>query len=640
MRQTPNLESLHNLPDVRWGGYNGQGSVPLPSLPDLTDFIKLLLEKFLGQVVMAVVGSFFPGLPAFDQLKDWAQNIPGLSQFLDMLNTVFGPLFGGVDFSNPLDPSAVWRNVFETFIQPLIDFVQNILDPVTGLIPSWLLPPTNIGRLTGDLPTLVPDGSFDAVPQGDPAGRWFRDATVGRTNPGALAIVGTGAADDIVPQPVGVAPGQKYRPSAWVSWTGGSGSAGSLQLTVIEFQAGVAINTVVIGSKTPSGTSGWVEIAADYTVPSGVDQAAVVPAVTAGFTGGTAYFDDVTGPSTGNIQIPWVQDLAGSLNGILRMFGLGALADLIGITDPSSVWTQIISAILWPLNMLGKVVDGKLIDLQAPQIVQDTIDGVWNGFANLGQYLDTGLVRSVVPDSIAGLLGMNLNNSSAIASAEAAIRALQSAGNTLTDDFARGSASTLGANYNTLTSTGGGAGSVGTDGNGNAAWKPSGSGNRTMIYRYTPAQITTDSGVLRCMLSSTPPVTSPDDAYTYVCGWVHSTAETYVRLRIGPSTVTLQAVVAGTVYTLKTWSVSLKSGDTVELQRGQTGNTQLHRYILRVNNAQIDNFTDATSRAVSGSGVRGMGVGMETSLRVTILSPFFTQWQPAGLAIVTLSEVL
>lgn len=549
-----------------------------------------------------------------------------LINIVQKLNELLGPIFGGIDFANPLDPTAVWQNVVTTFIQPLISFVQSILDPVTGLIPSWLLPPTNIGRLTGDLPTLVPDGSFDTVPQGDPAGRWFRDAVVGRSKPGALAIVGNGVADDIVPQPVGVAAGQKYRPSAFVSWSGGSGSAGSVQLTLIEFQAGVQKNIVVIGSVTPSGSSGFVEVAADYTVPSGVDQVAVVPAVTSGFTAGTAYFDDITGPSTGMLQMGWVQNLVQRFQQVAKLFGI-VDTDLDGDVDLTDVWNTLWASILKPLNWI-------------PNISQITIDGIWNGWANLGSGLDSGLGSGIVPDAIAGLLGMNLNNSSAIASAEAAIRALQSAGNTLTDDFARGSASTLGGNYNTLTSTGGGAGSVGTDGKGNAVWVPSGSGNRTMIYRYTPSQITTDSGILRCVLSSTPPVTSPDDAFTYVCGWVHSTAETYVRLRIGPSTVTLQAVVTGTVYTLKTWSVSLKSGDTLELQRGQTGNTQLHRYILRVNNAQVDDFTDGTARAASGSGVRGMGEGMETSLRVTILPPFFTQWQPAGLAIVTLSEVL
>lgn len=343
-----------------------------------------------------------------------------LINIVEKLNELLGPIFGGIDFTNPLDPTAVWQNVVTTFIQPLISFVQSILDPVTGLIPSWLLPPTNIGRLTGDLPTLVPDGSFDTVPQGDPAGRWFRDAVVGRSKPGALAIVGNGVADDIVPQPVGVAAGQKYRPSAFVSWSGGSGSAGSVQLTLIEFQAGVQKNIVVIGSVTPSGSSGFVEVAADYTVPSGVDQVAVVPAVTSGFTAGTAYFDDITGPSTGNILqewvnnlVPdlaslfnWVQTVVDSLLGAFGVTGTGGLldrildlsdevSDLLGTaTDASTGLTNLMSTIFSALtgggtsgsgNILADLLDAfrnipflNIVGIGGPANIGSTVQSTWD----------------------------------------------------------------------------------------------------------------------------------------------------------------------------------------------------------------------------------------------------------------------
>ncbi|MEW2478734.1 hypothetical protein AB0876_04010 [Mycobacterium sp. NPDC049093] len=86
LRQTPNLPSIHDLPNVPWGGYNPQNA-QLPSLPDLAQFIGKFIEKFLGEVVLALAGLLIPGLPSFDQLKDWADNLPNqIAAFIESLN--------------------------------------------------------------------------------------------------------------------------------------------------------------------------------------------------------------------------------------------------------------------------------------------------------------------------------------------------------------------------------------------------------------------------------------------------------------------------------------------------------------------------------------------------------------------------
>ncbi|MEW2483563.1 hypothetical protein AB0876_28655 [Mycobacterium sp. NPDC049093] len=147
-RATPNLESLHNLPDVPWGGYNKQ-DVPLPSLPDLGEFVKRFLEKALEQVVMAVVGFFIPGVSSFEQLKDWAENLgaqitsfiytaaginlaswddfvasladgkgidlPLLKAGLDFLSA----LFNGLDFDDLPTAAEAWQLVATVFLAPL-----------------------------------------------------------------------------------------------------------------------------------------------------------------------------------------------------------------------------------------------------------------------------------------------------------------------------------------------------------------------------------------------------------------------------------------------------------------------------------------------------------------------------------------
>ncbi len=148
LRQTPNLESLHNLPNVPWGGYDGQG-VPLPSLPELADFVKLFLEKVLERVVMAVVGFFIPGVGSFEQLQEWAQNLgaqitsfiytnaginlaswddfvasladgkgidlPLLKAGLDFLSA----LFDGLNFDDLPTPAEAWTLVATVFLAPL-----------------------------------------------------------------------------------------------------------------------------------------------------------------------------------------------------------------------------------------------------------------------------------------------------------------------------------------------------------------------------------------------------------------------------------------------------------------------------------------------------------------------------------------
>lgn len=145
LRQTPNLSSLHNLPDVPWGGYNPR-EAQLPSLPDLFDFVGKFLEKFLERVVMAVVGFFIPGVSSFEQLQEWAQNLgaqitsfiyntaginlaswddfvasladgkgidlPLLKAGLDFLSAIFG----GLNFDDLPTPAEAWQLVADTFL--------------------------------------------------------------------------------------------------------------------------------------------------------------------------------------------------------------------------------------------------------------------------------------------------------------------------------------------------------------------------------------------------------------------------------------------------------------------------------------------------------------------------------------------
>ncbi|MEC4616180.1 DUF7257 domain-containing protein [Tsukamurella tyrosinosolvens] len=539
-----------------------------------------------------------------------------------------------------------------------------------GLIGSWLLPRIGLGQLTNAPLNMAADGGFDYLPaaDGSPAapGRWFRDPAVGRTKPGAATFIGNGTGNDVTDVPFVVEPGKDLDVEAYVSQSAAAGSGALMRLVMRHYQGGLEVGSSVIAS-TSGGWAGWKRLGGSWTVPAGVTLAAPSVEVLSALTGGQVWADDVTCSKPGLIPQEWVSELQAMWAKVLAAFGITGLDGLPGLDLLANAWKNLVSLlsisnltelltnpgsfdgsaiiqrfiefVLWPFNMLGKIVGGKLLDAQAPQSMLDIIDRIWNGWANLGDMLDFDRPGGDVLDSISGILGVGLKAQTGVASAEARLRALESAGNTITDDFQRSSSSSLGGAWSAFSSAGAGSGSVGTDGSGNAVWKPSGTGNRTLVYRNS-SSVTTDSAVVRAVLASSPPQTWPDDAYSYVCLSVASSEVSYVRLRIGGADLVLQAVVTGTVTNLGTVSMACKAGDTIEIQRGLTGGTSLHSYSVRVNGVEVLAVTDGGATAKSGSGFRGLGIGMETSARATIWPPFLTQWQPAGFAIVSLSEVL
>jgi hypothetical protein len=115
----------------------------------LIEFGLQLMEQLIKRVVLAVAGFFIPGLPSFDQLKNWAENLPG--QITRFINNIAGIdlsswdnfvasladgkgidlpllkaaidflsiLFGGIDLHLPHNAAEVWRLVANVFLAPL-----------------------------------------------------------------------------------------------------------------------------------------------------------------------------------------------------------------------------------------------------------------------------------------------------------------------------------------------------------------------------------------------------------------------------------------------------------------------------------------------------------------------------------------
>lgn len=292
------------------------------------------------------------------------------------------------------------------------------------------------------------------------------------------------------------------------------------------------------------------------------------------------------------------------------------------------------------IDLLGEVpIIGDLIEL-----IQNIIDNVFNGFANLGELLDFGRPITDVIDTIAGLLGMNLNTQSIVSTHDAEIRLLKSAGNTISDNFERASSNVLGNSWQQMHAWGGGGGTIGTDGKGNAVWKTSGGSTRGDMCKHVTSgattKIATDACVVSTVLASDPPDAGSPGAFLYLGFSVHDTAATYGRLRIGRSKVAIERVVSGTATTLAEATINPRAGQTIELQRGESGNTNMHKYVLRRNGLVVWEWTDTAGSIAWGSNYRGVGLGMQASSREIVPILLYQQWLPAAAGVISLREVI
>lgn len=265
--------------------------------------------------------------------------------------------------------------------------------------------------------------------------------------------------------------------------------------------------------------------------------------------------------------------------------------------------------------------------------VQDTIDGIFNGWANLGVMQDLNRAADDVRNAISGIFGTSLAAQSQIAAAVARIRVLESAGNTISDNFDGLASSSLGTNY-TVRNQGGGAGSIGRDGSGNAVWKVVGNGNRTQYCRRNDAVLTTDAFLWSAVFASNPMPYFFDDAYTYLLARMNDDSDTMVRIRLGYGTAQLQRVVSDVVTNIGA-QVSIPTGiagNTLQWLGGEAGQTNLGHHVVTLGSTPI--LDEVDSSPVTGAGFRSVGVGMETGAFV------LTQNSPAGFAYYSVSEVL
>lgn len=96
-----------------------------------------LLEQMLRRVVLAITHAFIPGIPAFEQLQQWADQIGDLLWWLegDMLIELVSEHIGDLLEINWLDPRAIWQAVTSSwdFWRGVVNWAMTVLKNITGI---------------------------------------------------------------------------------------------------------------------------------------------------------------------------------------------------------------------------------------------------------------------------------------------------------------------------------------------------------------------------------------------------------------------------------------------------------------------------------------------------------------------------
>lgn len=533
-----------------------------------------IIELILQQVVLALKNSLNPG-KAFDQLKQWAEHdLPNIgSAAVNMLRDALT----GIVNSTPTDLDN-W-----------------VLDVLTGQSPlnaanlvGWIaqVDLSSIGQFS---PNLLSEGDFlDSIVINPNSGFAVED--------GAAVVIANGTDRLLKSEVIRVSSGQQIWAGASAAYESATGAAGSVLVELVlcveapnEPSGWAPVSTMVLGSRTPSGTApDWAVLSnelAKYTVPtSGVEGVALQLHITPDALSGKVKYKKAFIKKTQKLPIPFVGELPETLQ-------------------------------------------------NAAARVQSIIDRIINAFENLGEFVDGEHDVEDVLGAIFGIFDVGLGARTKAAAIEARVRQLESAANSIVLDFAGAAATSLSGW--TVTSSGGGAGSMGPDGKGNLVWHPSGAGNRTQQGRYDGGALTVDNGRLEWILSTSPQSYIFDDAYTYVLFRVKDLSNC-MRIRSGFNEIRLQAVVAGAVTNIGlAWSGYPKAGDQFALDFGEAAGTNKRHFVLTRNGTPIIDVTDTAAVSQLGPDFHKIGAGMETGNRLV-----FFQNIPAGLGVLTASEVL
>lgn len=460
-----------------------------------------------------------------------------------------------------------------------------------GLLNIGLLPGIPIGNLTNQGTPLIDDSSFNRTPLGR-EGTWYRDPSGGVAGGACAALGSSHGLVDFFTGPMSVGAGENI--SISVSALNGTYSIGAIFLVDGE------VHSEVNSANFTAGPDSYSDGNFTATVPASVTSMAAVIRPVAPRPAGTFRIDNFQArrPSS-EIPDSWVAGLPDFIQKILSLFGVLDIADLM---------------------------NGRLLDAFAPNIIQDVIDGIFNGFANFGNLEALGLPRIEAMNTIFGLLNMNLNTSARTSKLEADLAALAAGEFSINDDFERPNEDPLGAPWTPFYAVGSGnsrsiilAGTLSFMTN-----FPTALGVKEVAYKHDET-ISTDSWTVRMTLA-----TSQKDlpaSLVMMGGSVANDGSHYaVSLAMSSASMTVNIFTGNlsptAIYTLA--YNSLSAGDVIEFQRGEKGGVNLHKYRIVVNGVERASFTDPNKLGAIGPDYRSFIVaqrGQETSFGMGMRIP-------------------
>lgn len=351
-----------------------------PALGIVAGIIEAMLRKIIGSI--PIIG------PIADE---WVGEL--LDQ-LEVFYTNLGGFLGSIDFTSPdFNPVEAVNQFVNLMLLPL-NLLLGPNSPISsgqlfGQIPTNLfgiIPANTIGATN---PNLLTNPAFDGSISVLGGTVWSWDDDDGRTTPGSVRTTANGTNKVLLSNGVNVLPGQVLSPSVWVKSSGYAGTGTPIKMSIRAY--GTSPSTTDIESTAGPGST-WFELNGTYTVPEGVSQVKIRLSVGATATAGDIWFDDATLTRGGN----------GPFDGLLDLFGLGGLDDLLGGLDANTKWTQVIQDILNPLHVLedfsarslASSLDDALAELDTifdgsplenpVAAIANTVKGWWDTFFNGG----------------------------------------------------------------------------------------------------------------------------------------------------------------------------------------------------------------------------------------------------------------
>ncbi|AVE00701.1 minor tail protein [Gordonia phage Buggaboo] len=312
----------------------------------------------------------------------------------------------GLDIPNWEDALANWEALKDAFEGSYtgddfaLNAIQNVVGTLrrlaTGLINPGRLPLIPFSHIGEAYPNLLENGGFESADSLDGQDIWTWDGAEGRTAPGAARTTGDGNRKVLLSNSVPATAEQKFQISGWVKWTGLTGGANALRVSVIPYIGDTAQAEVPIAARnSPSASSGWTELTGTYEVPTGVDSIRLQVEVGATTTAGTVWWDDMRISKYGSLP----QRFIGGLVDALGDLGEGIVAVVNNVGEFFDKITgrigSTVSDIQEWISQLGTILGGGTVGAGLLPTLSNGLRGVVGGIQDFAQNILDAIIRAI-----------------------------------------------------------------------------------------------------------------------------------------------------------------------------------------------------------------------------------------------------